>query len=309
MDDRFESEEAVLTLDREQLLYEDTKRVGMVSIVIPAYNEELGIVESVNGVRQVMAKSHYDYEIIVVDDGSTDRTSELVRSTGSRVVRHDENRGYGAGLKTGIQAAKGEWIVITDADSTYPAERIPDLLKDAGDYDMVVGARVGGEAKIPLIRRPAKWVLAKIANYLAETKIPDYNSGLRVFRKDLAYKFFKILPQGFSFKTTITLCCLTHGYRVKYIPIDYFVRKGKSKIHPIKDTYRFFMLIVRTTVYFNPLRVFMPIGAILGTMGVSKLAHEIVVTGGLAETSVLLLLGSFQTIALGLIADMINKRL
>lgn len=309
MDTRFEDQEAVLTLEQEQTAYEQDRTVGMVSIVIPAYNEELGIVESVNGVREVMAASHYDYEVIVVDDGSTDKTSELVRSTGARVVRHEENRGYGAGLKTGIQAAKGDWIVITDADSTYPADRIPDLLRDAGEYDMVVGARVGGAAKIPLIRRPAKWVLAKVANYLAERKIPDYNSGLRVFRKDLALKFFKILPQGFSFTTTITLCSLTHGFRVKYIPIEYFVRKGKSKIHPIKDTYRFFMLIVRTTVYFNPLRVFMPIGAVLGTLGMGKLAHEIIVTGGLAETSVLLLLGSFQTIALGLIADMINKRI
>ena len=196
-----------------------------------------------------------------------------------------------------------------DADLTYPADRIPDLLRDAGEYDMVVGARVGSAAKIPLIRRPAKWALSKVANYLAETKIPDYNSGLRVFRKDLALKFFKILPQGFSFTTTITLCSLCHGFRVKYISIDYYKRAGKSKIHPIKDTYRFFMLIVRTTVYFNPLRVFMPIGTVLGTLGMAKLAHEIIVTGGLAETSVLLLLASFQTIALGLIADMINKRI
>ena len=309
MDDRFEGQKALLTLDREQLSDEETKNVGMVSIIIPAYNEEESIVESVNGVREVMAGSHYDYEIIVVDDGSTDRTSERVRSTGARIVRHDENRGYGAGLKTGIRLAKGDWIVITDADATYPANRIPDLLRDAGKYDMVVGARVGDAARIPLIRRPAKWVLAKVANYLAETKIPDYNSGLRVFRKDLAFRFFKILPQGFSFTTTITLCSLCHGFRVKYIPIDYFKRKGKSKIHPIKDTYRFFMLIVRTTVYFNPLRVFMPLGAVMGTLGMGKLAHEIIVTGGLAETSVLLLLGAFQTVALGLIADMINKRI
>ncbi len=309
MDDRFEGQKALLTLDREQLSDEETKNVGMVSIIIPAYNEEESIVESVNGVREVMAGSHYDYEIIVVDDGSTDRTSERVRSTGARIVRHDENRGYGAGLKTGIRSAKGDWIVITDADATYPANRIPDLLRDAGKYDMVVGARVGDAARIPLIRRPAKWVLAKVANYLAETKIPDYNSGLRVFRKDLAFRFFKILPQGFSFTTTITLCSLCHGFRVKYIPIDYFKRKGKSKIHPIKDTYRFFMLIVRTTVYFNPLRVFMPLGAVMGTLGMGKLAHEIIVTGGLAETSVLLLLGAFQTVALGLIADMINKRI
>ncbi|MEE2753847.1 MAG: glycosyltransferase family 2 protein [Candidatus Latescibacterota bacterium] len=309
MDDRFKDQETFLTLGQGQLGNEETKNVGMVSIIIPAYNEENGIVDTVTEVRKVMSESHYDYEVIVVDDGSTDKTSERVRTTGARVVRHPENRGYGAGLKTGIRSSKGDWIVIMDADLTYPADRIPDLLRDAGEYDMVVGARVGGAAKIPLIRRPAKWVLSKVANYLAETKIPDYNSGLRVFRKDLALKFFKILPQGFSFTTTITLCSLCHGFRVKYIPIDYHKRAGKSKIHPIKDTYRFFMLIVRTTVYFNPLRVFMPIGTVLGTLGMAKLAHEIIVTGGLAETSVLLLLASFQTIALGLIADMINKRI
>ncbi len=256
-----------------------------------------------------MEKSNYDYEVIVVDDGSTDKTSERVRTTGARVVRHDTNQGYGAGLKTGIRSAKGDWIVITDADSTYPADRIPDLLRYANDHDMVVGARVGSAAKIPLIRRPAKWALAQLANYLAETKIPDYNSGLRVFRKSLAERFFKILPQGFSFTTTITLSSLTNGFRVKYIPIEYFERTGKSKIRPIKDTYNFAMLIVRTTVYFNPLRVFMPLSAALFTSGVAKMGHEIIYTGGLAETSIFLLLGSCQTVALGLIADMINKKI
>lgn len=290
------------------VIEESTNDLGLISIVIPAYNEENGIVDSVSWVRDVMEKSKYEYEIIVVDDGSTDRTSERVRSTGARVVRQDVNQGYGASLKTGICSAKGDWIVITDADSTYPADRIPDLLRHANDNDMVVGARIGSAAKIPLIRRPAKWVLAQLANYLAETKIPDYNSGLRVFRKSLAERFFKILPQGFSFTTTITLSSLTNGYRVKYIPIEYFKRTGKSKIRPIKDTYNFAMLIVRTTVYFNPLRVFMPLGATLFSAGAFKMAHEIVVGGGLAEASVFLMLGSCQTVALGLIADMINKR-
>jgi glycosyltransferase involved in cell wall biosynthesis len=290
------------------VIEESTNDLGLISIVIPAYNEENGIVDSVSWVQDVMEKSKYEYEIIVVDDGSTDRTSERVRSTGARVVRQDVNQGYGASLKTGICSAKGDWIVITDADSTYPADRIPDLLRHANDNDMVVGARIGSAAKIPLIRRPAKWVLAQLANYLAETKIPDYNSGLRVFRKSLAERFFKILPQGFSFTTTITLSSLTNGYRVKYIPIEYFKRTGKSKIRPIKDTYNFAMLIVRTTVYFNPLRVFMPLGATLFSAGAFKMAHEIVVGGGLAEASVFLMLGSCQTVALGLIADMINKR-
>ena len=307
MDLHTQGEETLVALQPEEV-DENESDLGLISIVIPAYNEENGIVDSVKWVQDVMEKSKYDYELIVVDDGSDDRTSERVRTTGARVVRHDTNRGYGASLKTGIRSAKGDWIVITDADSTYPADRIPDLLRHASDHDMVVGARIGSAAKIPLIRRPAKWALAQLANYLAETKIPDYNSGLRAFRKNLAERFFKILPQGFSFTTTITLSALTNGFRVKYIPIEYFKRTGKSKIRPIKDTYNFAMLIVRTTVYFNPLRVFMPIGATLFSAGTVKMAHEIVVGGGLAEASVFLLLGSCQTVALGLIADMINKR-
>ena len=285
------------------------KELGMVSIIIPAYNEENAIVETIDQVRDVMSASQYDYELIIVDDGSTDLTGERARKAGARVVDHEENQGYGAGLKTGIVAAKGDWIVITDADGTYPNDRIPDLLSEAGPYDMVVGARVGDAAKIPLIRRPAKWALAQFANFLAETKIPDYNSGLRVFRKDLAKRFFKILPQGFSFTTTITLSSLTNGYRVKYIPIAYYERTGKSKIKPIRDTYRFFMLILRTTVYFNPLKVFMPISFVLFSMGIVKLAHEIYTAGGVAETSIFLILASFQMAALGLLADMIDKRL
>jgi len=280
-----------------------------VTIIIPAVDEEDGISSTIDDVRHTMSASAYDYELIVVDDGSTDQTLQRARACGARVIRHDVNRGYGASLKTGIRAAKGDWIVITDADGTYPNDRIPDLLRYAGEHDMVVGARTGGAAKIPLIRRPAKWVLSKLANYLAETRIPDLNSGLRVFRKSVAQRFDRILPPGFSFTTTITLSSLCHGYRVKYIPIDYYKRTGRSKIKPVRDTINFLMLIVRTTLYFNPLRVFLPAGFIVFLLGVAKLAHEIAIGGGLAETSVLLLLGAFQTVALGLLADMIDKRL
>ncbi len=282
------------------------KEVGLVSIVIPAYNEEDGIAKTVEGIKHVMGRTATPHEIIVVDDGSEDRTPDKARFSGIRSIRHDSNRGYGASLKTGIQAARGEWIIITDADGTYPNVRIPDLLRHAGEYDMVVGARQGG---VPLFRRPAKWVLAKLANYLAETRIPDINSGLRIFRKDLALRFARILPSGFSFTTTITLASLCHGYRVKYIPIDYHKRTGRSKIKPVRDTYNFLMLIVRTTFYFNPLKVFMPIGFLLFGLGITKMVHEVLAAGGLAETSVLLILAAFQTVALGLLADMIDKRL
>ena len=212
-------------------------------------------------------------------------------------------------MKTGIRAANGDWILITDADGTYPHDRIPDLLRHVGDHDMVVGARTGDAARIPLLRRPAKWVLAKLANYLAETRIPDLNSGLRVFRKELALRFARILPSGFSFTTTITLASLCHGYRVKYMPIAYHKRTGRSKIKPIRDTYNFTMLIVRTTLYFNPLKIFMPAGMFLFLAGLGKMAYEVVTAGGVAEMSILLILAAFQTVAIGMLADMIDKRL
>ena len=286
-----------------------TPDLGLITVIVPAYDEEDAIAETIAQVREAMAGSAYDHELIVVDDGSSDCTAERARALGARVICHDANRGYGASLKTGIRASKGGWIVITDADGTYPNKRIPDLIEHAGENEMVVGARTGDAARIPLIRRPVKWLLAKLANYLAETKIPDYNSGLRVFRKDLALRFFRILPSGFSFTTTITLASLSQGYRVKYVPIAYHKRTGKSKIKPVRDTYNFFMLIVRTVLYFNPLRVFMPAGFALFAMGIAKLIHEIVTGGGIAETSVLLLLAAFQTVALGLLADMIDTRL
>lgn len=309
MDIYSQSEKGLETTPFLEPSYSSDSDLSFISIIIPAVNEEDAIAQTIDQIRKTLAGSSYNYEIIVVDDGSTDQTAKRAQKKGVRLVRHDENRGYGAGLKTGIQTAKGDWILITDADGTYPIERIPDLLNYAGEYDMVVGARTGDAAKIPLVRRPIKWALAQLANYLSETRIPDYNSGLRIFRKNLALRFFRILPSGFSFTTTITLASLCHSYRVKYIPIAYYKRTGKSKIKPIKDTYNFFMLIIRTTVYFNPLKVFMPIGFLLMILGLGKMVYEISVGGGLAETSVILFLTAFQTVGLGLIADMLNKRL
>ena len=159
------------------------------SIVVPAYNEGEAIGPVLRDIQATMDEAGFAYEVLVVDDGSEDNTAEIAESAGVRLVRHGENRGYGAALKTGIRRATYQLIAITDADGTYPNERIPDLLSYAGDHDMVVGARTGDAARIPLIRRPAKWVLAKLANYLAEMRIPDLNSGLRVFRKHLAQRF------------------------------------------------------------------------------------------------------------------------
>lgn len=276
-----------------------------VSIVVPAYNEERGIGEQIERLRHVMDASGWPWELIVVDDGSTDATAVEAERHGVRILRQPRNRGYGASLKAGIAAAKSDWIVIIDADGTYPAEEIPRMLELAADTDMVVGARVGQNVNIPLVRRPAKWLLAGLASYLAEQPIPDMNSGLRVLKRDLVEKYEHLLPQGFSFTTTITLALLCNGYRVHYHPINYAKRVGNSKIRPA-HAYHFLLLILRTVVYFNPLRVFLPLGALFFLAGIAKFIYDIFLWN-LSESAVMAILAAVMIWAVGLLADQISK--
>lgn len=279
------------------------------TIIVPAHNEEAGIGPVLEQIQAVMTAANIPHQLLVVDDGSTDATVEAVHAVGVEVIRHPENRGYGAAVKAGIRHARHEIIVITDADGTYPNEEIPRLVELMADYDMVVGARTGEEVHIPLIRRPAKWFINTLANYLARAHIPDLNSGLRAFRKSIALRFFPILPTGFSFTTTITLAMLANGYSVKYIPIDYHRRVGKSKIRPIHDTLNFTLLVLRTITYYAPLRVFLPLSAFLLLVGIAVGLYSFFVLGRLMDvTTVLLVLAALQVAATGLLADMVDKR-
>ena len=278
----------------------------MISVVIPAHNEEKAIGDVLDELIEVLKGQ--GYEIIVVDDGSTDNTAKIVQEKDSvKLIQHPQNIGYGAAIKTGIKNATNGLILIIDGDGSYPVKAIPELLKDADQYDMVVGARTGEEVKIQLYRKPAKWFLSKLANYLAGTKIPDLNSGMRIFKKEDAMKFFNILPSGFSFTTTITLAYLSSDYNVKYIPIDYHERTGKSKIKPFRDGFNFIMLIVRTITYFNPLKVFLPISIVLFVFGFASLLYEGIVHRNVADLPVMLILAAFQIGFLGLLADLIVK--
>lgn len=278
-----------------------------VSIVIPAYNEVGAIGSTLEKVAEVMEAAQLKGEIIVVDDGSTDGTSEVIANyAGIRLIPHSHNKGYGASLKTGIRQAHYETIIILDADGTYPCERIPELAKEIGAYDMVVGARTGANVKIPLIRRPAKWALTSLANYLSGLEIPDLNSGMRAFKRDVVLSFFRLLPSGFSFTTTITLAMITSDYNVKYIPIDYYHRTGSSKINPIRDTINFFSLVVRMILSFRPLRVFVPVATIFVSLSIVKVMYDInAYDFHLATSTVVLLTVTFQMIVLGLISDLI----
>jgi glycosyltransferase involved in cell wall biosynthesis len=282
------------------------------SIIVPTFNEEESIAEVLDAIEKGMAKESIDYEVIVVDDGSTDKTLEIVRSREVKIVRHDHNKGYGASLKSGIAKASHDVIVITDADGTYPASDIPVLFRhmkaDGYDYDMVVGARTGQHVKIPLFRRPAKWFLREMANYLSEYNIPDLNSGLRIFKKELIERFFCLLPDGFSFTTTITIAALTNGYLVKFVPINYYERKGHSSIKPLRDFLGFTSLVVRLIVYFKPLNFFLPASLILLVIGLSKALIDFLHQNYFGVGAAIAILAAIQIGFLGLLADLVLRR-
>jgi glycosyltransferase involved in cell wall biosynthesis len=280
-----------------------------VTIIIPAYNEERAIIRVVEEVRDAMESFPFEFEILVVDDGSHDETAAQARTTGVRVVQHRQNRGYGEALKTGIRHARFDRVAIIDADGSYPANEIPRLAALLDDAEMVVGARTSANAAIPLIRRPAKRMLTWLASYLTGVKIPDLNSGLRLFRRALAIEFFDLLPSKFSFTTTITLAALNSGYLVEFVEIDYYARTGKSKIRPIQDTFNFFMLVIRLTLIFRPLKIYLPIA-----ISLFLLAAVVVAVGWFGfgkifdNTALILLFAAFQSVAIGLLADVVNVR-
>jgi glycosyltransferase involved in cell wall biosynthesis len=286
---------------------------GGVTVVIPAYNEERGLGPVLEQLRAVLAAGDVPWEILVVDDGSTDGTAAAARGhDGVRVVAHRANRGYGAAVKTGIRRARHDVICITDADGTYPAEWIPKLAARVlgGEADMAVGARTGKNVAIPLVRRPAKWVIGKLANMAAGEPIPDINSGLRAFRRSTALRFFNLLPDGFSLTTTLTLAMATNGYAIEYEPIDYRARVGRSKIRPIRDTLAFFQLILRTALYFAPLRVFLPLASLLLLAAVGWALASRFLLGQLADVSTMVIaIGAVQVAVVGLLAELVNRRL
>jgi glycosyltransferase involved in cell wall biosynthesis len=273
------------------------------SVIIPAYNEEGGIGPVVREIATELGG--LDYELLVVDDGSEDRTAELAKAAGATVVSLPENRGYGAALKSGIKAARHDRIVIIDADGTYPATAIPALLEGLEKYDMVVGARNGDNVSIPLVRRPAKWLLQRIASYLAGRRIPDLNSGLRAMRRELIERYEHLLPSGFSFTTTITLAAMCRDHLVEYREIDYHARVGSSKIRPY-HAFEFLILILRTIVYFNPLKVFLPMGAVFAFFGLLKTGYDIW-RGDLSESAIFAFLAAGLVWVVGLLSDQISR--
>jgi glycosyltransferase involved in cell wall biosynthesis len=278
------------------------------SVVIPAFNEETAVARVVAEVREVCEAASVRCEVLVVDDGSSDATAVSAKRAGARVIKHRTNRGYGAALKTGISSATFDVVAIIDADGTYPPRYLPGLLQALDRADMVVGSRTGENVNIPLLRLPAKWVLRQMANYVAGTRIPDLNSGLRVFRRDVALQYFHILPDRFSFTTTITIALHCDAYVVTYVPIDYLKRSGKSKIVPW-DAGNFAILILRMAMFFRPLRVFLPLALVSFVYGVTKMAVDLTHDPNISASASLGLMSTLLLVLIGMLGDAIATRL
>jgi glycosyltransferase involved in cell wall biosynthesis len=280
-----------------------------VSIVLPVYNEKGHLRQEIDRIRAAMDASEMSYEIIVIDDGSNDGSGDALREIDDiRLIQFLTNRGSGSARKYGTRASRGRVVVWTDVDMTYPNELIPELVRQLEGHDQVVGARTSEQGTHKLFRVPAKLAIRKLASYLVQTRIPDLNSGMRAFRRDVALQYVSQLPPGFSCVTTLTLTFLAHGYTVKYWPIDYFERAGESKFHWWTDTRRYLLQVIRMTLSFDPFRVFLPIGLLFTLIGAAKLVYDVATNDfRVAINTLLIFLVAFQVFVIGMLADLIGR--
>lgn len=282
-----------------------------ISIVIPCHNEAVGIKSTIDDITGILKNTQLNFEIIVVDDASRDQTPHILKQLKNkpiRVVTNPFTTGYGASIKAGIEQSRFAWIGICDGDGTYPVKKFPEFLKYTAEYDMVVGERTGKIRSIPLFRRPVKWFLNRFSSFVVKRKIRDVNSGMRIFKKEIALKYWNLLPDGFSLTTTLTLSMIMDHHRIKNLEIAYLKRKGKSKINPLKDTYDFFLLIMKIAMFYNPLRVFIPFFFGVSAMTVVSLIRDIL-NLNLTDTTVMLFIFSIIILMIGLLADLINHKM
>lgn len=279
---------------------------SVISIILPAFNEEKAIGKVIDDIWHVMNQTSYSYELFVVDDFSQDRTTEIATAKGIPVIRHYFQRGSGAARKTGIRQAKGDIIVMLDTDGTYDASDIPKMLELFPEADQVIGARTSEKGTLKWLRFPAKWTLRKLASLLTGVPIPDLNSGLKAFKKDIVMKYIWLIPDGFSCVSSITLSFLCNGHHVQWIPTNYFPRIGKSKFHPLKDSYRYFITIIKMIMYFNPLKVFLPTSLLLICLGITKSLYDyFFVIHRLQLSDIIVILSGIIIFMMGLLADLI----
>lgn len=278
------------------------------SIIVPVYNEEKTLEKTISSLLENSSALGVDYEIIAVNDASTDKSlNVLEKFPAIKIISHPANKGYGASLKTGIKQSQYDWIMIIDADGTYQSHYLPKLVKAADGNDMVVGARDKNSSGIPVERKHAKRFLNWFAGYLAGKTIPDLNSGMRLFKKEIAIKYWDLFPDRFSFTSTLTMIAATKGYETVFTPIDYRKRESKSSMKP-RAFFGFLKLVVKLSLFFKPIKVFGPISLIIfiGAMGILA-AFFLNWTGGkfLDTTFVILIATALQTFFFGLLAEIV----
>jgi polyisoprenyl-phosphate glycosyltransferase len=287
-----------------------------VSVILPCYNEQGHVIAEVERICAAMDASEYDYEILAVDDASTDDTLARLREAAPRfpkmeIIPMHRNGGSGVVRRIGTQRARGQIVVWTDADMTYPNERIPELVRlldEDESIDQVVGARTSEQGTYKLLRVPAKWLIRKLAEQLTGARIPDLNSGLRAFRREVALPYLRLLPPGFSCVTTLTVAFLSNHHDVHYLPIDYAKRAGKSKFKFFSDAYRYILQVLRMTMYFNPLKVLMPVGLLLLAVGSCKAIYDLAVHPvRIAVDTILIFMTGLLIASLALLADLIVR--
>ena len=282
----------------------------MISIILPAFNEEKAIKKSIENINNVMEKSKISpYEILVIDDGSSDNTYKYAKQTNARVIKNPHNLGYGSSLKKCIELAKYETLIISDADLTYPAESIPELIKKKKEgYDMVVGQRTGRHYRESPIKLPFRIVLRFLVEYVAERKIPDINSGFRIFDRSTAKKYFSHLCDTFSFTTSLTLAYMMNSKFVHYVPIKYFEREGNTKVRLLRDSIRTFQYIIEAVIFYNPMKMFMLLSLFLILMG-----FLLLLLGAFSSLNIFYILGgssiiiSLLTICMGFLAVLLKQ--
>lgn len=287
-----------------------------VTVVLPCYNEQDHVLLEIARVSEALDASEFSYELLVIDDASTDNTLEVLKKAQAdyphmRLEPFQRNGGTGTARRIGTQIARGEIVVWTDADMSYPNERIPEmvrLLKENKRVDQVVGARTSEEGTHKLLRVPAKWMIRKIAERLINQKIPDLNSGMRAMRREVALPYLRLLPPGFSCVTTITMAFLANQHDIFYMPIDYSKRAGKSKFKFVKDAYRYILQVLRMVMYFNPIKVLLPPALWLIGIGVIKAVYDLIAHPfRIAEITILLFLAGLIIASLALLADLIVR--
>lgn len=274
-----------------------------ISIIVPAYNEEDAIRYGLE--RFIELGFHEKYELIYINDGSSDRTAEIIQEYPVKLYNHNVNKGYGAALKTGIRKASGDKVIILDSDGQHDPKYIDELIEKLNENDMVIGERTAGSFQVKR-RKSGKKLIRKVGEYMVEQKLPDYNSGFRGFDKELIKEMLHIMPNGFSFSTTSTLAFLKEGYTIGTFPIEVSERVGrKSNVKMVKDGSKTMLLLFRIIMLFNPLKIFFPVSLALTFLGLAWGVYGYFMTFRFPNSAILIVVFGMMMFFIGLLADQV----